>query len=173
MTEAHNLSDDGGLDGALIRNRSVTAEAGYAYPADDPVYWRTVGAAEIALDKKHKLNDALDLNLALTIKSASAQQPAGIVNAGYWGIALRPDTVYAVSLYAKVEGESGPLTVALAKAAWAAVTSATVQGVGTEWKKFELTLHVAPRTQTLRGIAKEFTLTLPAYSVAVLEFEVQ
>jgi alpha-N-arabinofuranosidase len=33
--------------------------------------------------------------------------------------------------------------------------------------------RIAPRKESLRGIAREFTLTLPAYSVAVLEFEVQ
>lgn len=157
MTEEINFAYEGGLYGELIRNRSFKAEAGYAYQAEDPVYWRTVGAAEISLDKKHKLNDALDLSLALTIRSASAQQPAGIVNAGYWGIALRPDTAYTVSFYAKAEGDAGPLTATLAKTGGAAVASGTVHGVGAEWKKFELTLRTGRDLQPSKD--NVFTLT--------------
>lgn len=157
MTEEINFAYEGGLYGELIRNRSFKAEAGYAYQAEEPVYWRTLGAAEIALDRKHKLNDALDLSLALTIKSASAQQPAGIVNPGYWGIALRPDTAYTVSFYAKAEGDAGPLTATLARAGGAAVVSGTVQGVGAEWKKFELTLRTGRDLQPSKD--NVFTLT--------------
>lgn len=162
MTEEINFGYEGGLYGELIRNRSFKAEAGYAYQAEDPVYWHTLGAAEIALDKKQKLNDALDLSLALTIKNATAQQPAGIVNAGYWGIALRPDTAYKVSFYARADGDAGPLTVALAKAGGAAVTSATVPGVGAEWKKFELTLRTGRDLQPSKDNVFTLTAARPA-----------
>jgi len=33
--------------------------------------------------------------------------------------------------------------------------------------------RITPRTQTLTGLAREFTITLPAYSVAVIELEVR
>ncbi|HLO96691.1 MAG TPA: hypothetical protein VK195_20475, partial [Burkholderiaceae bacterium] len=141
MTEEINFAYEGGLYGELIRNRSFKAEAGYAYQAEAPVYWTTVGAAEMALDRNQRLNEALDLSLALTIKAASPQQAAGLSNAGYWGIALRPDTDYRVSFYARAESDPGPLTASLAKAGGAVVVSGSVQGVGSEWKKFELTLH--------------------------------
>jgi len=108
MTEEINFSYEGGLYGELIRNRSFKGEAGYAYQNEEPVYWGTIGAAEIALDKNTRLDDALDLSLALTLKTASAEQPEGIRNGGYWGIGLKPDTPYTVSFYAKAEGDIGP-----------------------------------------------------------------
>lgn len=158
MTEEINFSYEGGLYGELIRNRSFKAEAGFAYQAEEPVYWSTVGGAEIALDRKHKLNSALDLSLALTIKTATAQQPAGIRNPGYWGIGVKPDSSYKVSFYAKAEGDVGPLTVALAKASGQSIVSSTVQGVGKEWKKFELTL----RTGAGLAPSKDNVFTLTA-----------
>lgn len=141
MTEEINFAYEGGLYGELIRNRSFKGEAGYAYRAEEPVYWNAVGAAELALDRDNKLNDALDLSLALTIKSASAEQPAGIRNGGYWGIGVKPDTTYTVSFYAKAEGEIGPLLASLAKAGGASLVSGKVDGVGRDWKKFQITLR--------------------------------
>jgi alpha-N-arabinofuranosidase len=157
MTEEINFAYEGGLYGELIRNRSFKAEAGYAYQAEEPVYWTTVGAAEIALDGKNKLNDALDLSLALTIKTASAGQPAGIRNGGYWGIGLKPGTTYNVSFYARADGEIGPLTASLAKSSGATLVSGKVDGIGPDWKKFEITLRtgndLAPSSDNV------FTLT--------------
>jgi alpha-L-arabinofuranosidase len=158
MTEEINFAYEGGLYGELIRNRSFKAEAGFAYQAEEPVYWSPIGAAQIELDKKHKFNDALDLSLALTIKSATAQQPAGLSNPGYWGIGVKPDTTYTVSFHAKAEGDVGPLTVSLAKASGDTLVAASVQGVGPDWKKFELTL----RTGSGLVASKDNVFTLTA-----------
>jgi alpha-L-arabinofuranosidase len=158
MTEEINFSYEGGLYGELIRNRSFKAEAGFAYQAEEPVYWDTVGGAEIALDRQQKLNNALDLSLALNIKSATPQQPAGIRNPGYWGISVKPKSSYKVSFYAKAEGDIGPLTVALAKASGQSIVANQVQGVGKEWKKFELTL----RTGAGLSASKDNVFTLTA-----------
>lgn len=157
MTEEINFAYEGGLYGELIRNRSFKGEAGYAYHAEEPVYWNAVGAAEMALDRNNKLNDALDLSLALTLTSASPEQPAGIRNGGYWGIALRPDTTYTVSFYAKAEGEIGPLLASLAKAGGASVVSGRVDGVGRDWKKFEITLRTG--SDVVPSKDNVFTLT--------------
>ncbi|WP_284615048.1 alpha-L-arabinofuranosidase C-terminal domain-containing protein [Aquabacterium humicola] len=158
MTEEINFAYEGGLYGELIRNRSFKAEAGYAYQAEEPVYWSTVGAAGIALDRKQPLNEALDLSLVLTIPTASAAQPAGIRNGGWWGIGLRPDTEYRVSFHAKAEADPGPLTLALAKADGTTLASSTVGGVGAEWQRFELTL----RTDAALAPSKDNVFTLTA-----------
>ncbi len=157
MTEEINFSYEGGLYGELIRNRSFKAEAGYAYQADEPVYWSAVGDARIALDKKVKLNDALDLSLLLEVKGASDGRPAGISNAGYWGIPVLPDTTYTVSFYAKAEGDDpGPVTAALADKGGAVLASATVSGITGEWKKFELKLTTGKLEASKDNV---FTLT--------------
>lgn len=140
MTEEINFAYEGGLYGELIRNRSFKAQGGYAYLIEEPVYWSALGDAQISLDKKVKLNDALDLSLLVDARSASPQQPAGVSNPGYWGIPVMPGTTYPVSFYARSEGEAGPITVALARKDGSVITSATVSGVGSEWKKFELKL---------------------------------
>lgn len=161
MTEEINFSYEGGLYGELIRNRSFKGEAGYAYQAEEPVYWQAVGAAEIALDRKNKLNDALDLSLAVTIKAASPDHPAGIRNPGYWGIALKPDTSYTVSFYAKAEGDVGPLAAALAKAGGATVVAGQVNGIGKDWKKFELSLRTGSGVQPSKDNVFTLTATRP------------
>jgi alpha-N-arabinofuranosidase len=158
MTEEINFAYEGGLYGELIRNRSFKAEAGFAYQAEEPVYWSGIGGATLALDRKIKLNDALDLSLAVTLQDASPQRPAGISNAGYWGIGLRPDTDYKLSFYAKAEGDVGPLTVALAKAGGAVIVSGQVQQIGADWRKFELTL----RTGSGLAASKDNVFTLTA-----------
>ncbi len=161
MTEEINFGYEGGLYGELIRNRSFKAEAGYAYQAEEPVYWSTVGAAEMALDKKTKLNDALDLSLALTIKSASPAQPAGIRNPGYWGIGLKPGTTYTVSFYAKAEGDVGPLVAALVKAGGATIVVGQIDGIGKDWKKFELSLRTGSGLQPSKDNVFTLTATRP------------
>lgn len=161
MTEEINFAYEGGLYGELIRNRSFKAEAGFAYQAEEPVYWRAVGGADLALDKKHKLNDALDLSLSLRIRSASAQQPAGVENPGYWGIGLRPDTAYTVSFYAKAEGDVGPLTATLARADGGIVAAAAVQGLGPQWQRFELTLRTGRDLAPSKDNVFRLTATRP------------
>lgn len=157
MTEEINFAYEGGLYGELVRNRSFKAEAGYAYLAEEPVYWDTIGSARIALDKKVKLNDALDLSLALQVLSASADKPAGIRNGGYWGIPVRPDTDYRVSFHARAEGPAAPLTVSLVGADGAVLATGQVSGVRDTWQRFELTLRTGPAVKPSKD--NHFTLT--------------
>ncbi len=64
--------------------------------ADDP------SVATIALDSADPLNDQLPTSLRLTVAQASTQKPAGVANAGYWGILVHPRTRYRASLWARV-----------------------------------------------------------------------
>ncbi|MGM9486604.1 alpha-L-arabinofuranosidase C-terminal domain-containing protein [Ideonella sp. YS5] len=160
MTEEINFAYEGGLYGELIRNRSFKAEGGYAYRIEEPVYWSALGDARIALDRNVKLNDALDLSLLVDASSASAQHPAGVSNPGYWGIPVMPETTYTASFYARAEGEAGPITVALAGKEGRVITSATVNGVGREWKKFELKL-VTGRLEASKDNVFTLTTTRP------------
>lgn len=156
MTEEINFSYEGGLYGELIRNRSFKAEAGISYLNEEPIYWSTLGDAEIALDKKVKLNDALDLSLLVNVKNASENHPAGISNPGYWGIAVKPKTSYSVSFYAKTDSDIGPIGVSFAKNNGSKITSASVNGVSAEWKKFEVELTTGELVSSKDNI---FTLT--------------
>lgn len=156
MTEEINFAYEGGLYGELIRNRSFKGEGGFAYNIDEPVYWTPLGDVEIALDKGQPLNSALNLSLLLNVKTASEASPAGVSNPGYWGIPVRPNRTYKASFFAKAEGTSGPVTIALAGKTGAVAASARVTGITGEWKRFEVTLVTGPVTASKDNV---FTLT--------------
>ncbi len=136
MTEEINFSYEGGLYGELIRNRTFKANTNNA------VYWNTVGTGVISLDPGTPLNDALNVSLKLDATQATKGVPAGIANAGYWGIPVKPKTTYRVSFYAKAAGGfTGPLTVNLQSADGKTVfASATVSKITGDWQKYETTL---------------------------------
>ena len=66
------------------------------------------------LDKTTGPSDALPTSLRLDVEKADAKNQAGVLNVGYWGFALRPDTTYKGSFYAKAgSADLGPVTVSL------------------------------------------------------------
>ncbi|HEY1719222.1 MAG TPA: alpha-L-arabinofuranosidase C-terminal domain-containing protein [Verrucomicrobiae bacterium] len=135
MTEEINYSYEGGLYGELIRNRTFKANPTNA------IFWSAVGAAKISLDTNSPLNEALDVSLKLDAGKASKNSPAGIANGGYWGIAVRPNTTYHASFYAKGKSFSGSLTVSLESTNGETVlASATVPKISKKWQKYEVTL---------------------------------
>jgi alpha-N-arabinofuranosidase len=136
MTEEINYSYEGGLYGELIRNRTFKANATNA------VYWDTVGNGTIALDAAAPLNDALNTSLKLDASAATEAAPAGIANGGYWGIPVKPKTIYHASFYAKAAGGfSGPLTVSIVSAdGKKTFAHAEISGVTGDWKKFDAEL---------------------------------
>ena len=138
MTEEINYSYEGGLYGELIRNRSFKAD-----PAK-PAFWTEVGPAAIALDATNPLNDALNLSLKVDARGAAAASPAGISNAGYWGIPLRAKSAYRLSFYAKAApGFSGGLRAEL-KSGDGSTTFARANfpSLTGEWKKYDAVLTV-------------------------------
>ena len=96
MTEEINFSYEGGLYGELLRNRAFKDVHGA--PSAD--YWTAVGGAAIAPDAAMPLNDAQKASLRIDAAKATGAAPAGISNAGFWGIGLHAGTAYHASLYA-------------------------------------------------------------------------
>ena len=134
MTEEINYSYEGGLYGELVRNRTFKANRTNA------VYWSAINGS-ISLDTNQPLNSALNVSLKLDTRKASEKTPAGIVNGGYWGIPIRPNTAYHASFYARAKGFSGPLTVALENIdGQRTFASATVPKISGKWRKYDVTL---------------------------------
>src|SRR6202000_3233452 len=52
------------------------------------------------------INEALTSCLRLTVEKPGTR--AGVANAGYWGIPVRPTTTYSASLYIKGAGQTPP-----------------------------------------------------------------
>src|ERR1700728_1460230 len=110
MTEEINFSYDGGLYAELIRDRTVG-------PGRRPLFhWTEVARGDsmvdISVDDHTGPSNALPRSIKLTVAAASDSAPAGMQNDGYWGIAVRPQTTYSGSFYAKADSDV-PVTVSL------------------------------------------------------------
>ncbi len=140
MTEEINFSYDGGLYAEMVRNRTFKDNA------NEPERWYLVqngnAQASMSIDKSTGPSEALDRSLKIEVKQAEAQSQAGVVNEGYWGYALRPNTTYKGSFYAKADSDSvGPVSVSLiSDDTGKPVATASVAGLTQGWKKYEFTM---------------------------------
>jgi alpha-N-arabinofuranosidase len=157
MTEEINYSYDGGLYAEMVRNRTFRSD------------WSGIGSwylvekgnasAKMDADEHTGPSAALPASVRLDVSRASAQGPAGLLNVGWWGMALAPDTAYRGSFYAKTTTDDlGPVTVSLVSdVTGKAVATATVSGLGTEWKQFNFTLKTGAIE---RSATNHLTLTV-------------
>ena len=140
MTEEINFSYDGGLYAELVRNRTFRADW------SGILYWYLLengnSSAKMSIDDQTGPSDALKSSLKLEVARADAQNQAGALNVGYWGMPVRPDTLYKGSFYAKADsGGIGAVTVSLVNdTTGKAVATATVSNLTTSWKQYEFTL---------------------------------
>ncbi len=139
MTEEINYSYDGGLYAELVRDRAL----GHAW--DSLTRWPMVARGDsivnVSADETTGPSAALARSIRVTVTVATAASPAGIENNGYWGIPVRPHSIYSGSFYAKTDSEGIPVTVTLQNDQTGVVAaSATVTGLTSEWKQFTYTL---------------------------------
>jgi len=140
MTEEINYSYDGGLYAEMVRNRTFGANW------DGIQHWYLVeqgnARAAIAADKETGPSQALSSSLRIDVKQADAHNLAGVLNDGWWGMALKPNTTYKGSFYAKAgSADLDAVTVSLvANQSGKSVASAEIAAIGTEWKLYTFTL---------------------------------
>jgi alpha-N-arabinofuranosidase len=143
MTEEINFSYDGGLYAELVRDRTIG-------PGRRPLFhWTQVARGDsmvdISVDDSSGPSAALPRSLKLSVSAASETAPAGVQNDGFWGIAVRPQTVYTGSFYAKTDTPGVPVTVSLVNdQSGATAASTTVSGLTGEWKQITFTLKTGP-----------------------------
>lgn len=141
MTEEINYSYDGGLYAELVRNRTFRDNW------SGVLYWYLVeggnAQAKMEVDRSTGPSAALPHSLKLEVTQADMQNQAGVLNQGYWGIPVSPNTTYSGSLYAKADSPAiGSITVKLVSDADdKTIASATLPDVTTEWKQYQFTLH--------------------------------
>ncbi len=143
MTEEINHAFDGGLYAELVQNRTFrTSWQGIEH-------WDLVrrgdARASMSIDKTSGPSKALPTSLKLVVDAASPGNEAGLSNAGYWGIGLRPHTEYRGSFYAKVDDAAvGPVTARLVSDNTGAVLAeAKVPVHAGDWTRYEYTLTTA------------------------------
>lgn len=143
MTEEINHSYDGGIYAEMVSNRTFGGNWAGIHN------WILVedgnAQAKMAPDPKTGPSEALPNSLRIDVSQADAASAAGVLNEGYWGMALRPDTTYTGSLYAKEDSAAvGPITVSLIQNQTGKVlATTTVSGVTTDWKQHSFTLKTA------------------------------
>src|SRR5271157_2508575 len=87
MTEEINYSYDGGLYAEMVRNRTFRGDWGGVN------YWHLVeqgnALAKMESDPKTGPSSALPSSLRVDVQKADANNEAGILNTGWWGMALQ------------------------------------------------------------------------------------
>jgi len=140
MTEEINHSYEGGLYAELVRNDTFRSD--WSGINDWILVERGASSAKISVDKTTGPSEALPYSLHLDVSEASASGPAGVLNGGFWGIPLHPNTSYRASFYAKEDSpDTGAVTASLvADQTGKVLASSVVSGIGTDWKQYTLTL---------------------------------
>jgi len=162
MTEEINYSYDGGLYAELIRNRTFRSD--WTGILNWFLIEKGKASAKIDVDSKEGPSTALPTSAKLEVKTADAGSPAGLLNEGYWGIAVRPNTRYTGSFYAKSEAAGDlPVKVALvADESGQTLSSASVVVSGGAWKQYKFEMHSGAAVAASAENHLEVTVTKPA-----------
>jgi len=140
MTEEINYSYDGGLYGEMVRNRTFRANR------SNVPYWILFeegdAEAKMQVDRQTGPSEALNYSLRLDVTKADPQNQAGILNQGFWGMALMPNTTYKGSLYAKADSDAvGELSIKLVSDAENKILASTrVRPPTANWTRYEFSL---------------------------------
>jgi alpha-N-arabinofuranosidase len=160
MTEEINHSYDGGIYPELVRDRIIGS--GFGSLTNWEMVARGNSIVNISADATVGPSQAIKNSLRVTATDAGPSSPAGVENGGYWGIAVRPHSVYNGSLWAKTDAPGLPLTISLQNDQTGGVAATTtIDGLTADWKRYAYTLKTGdvPVTSTNHLI---LTFTKPA-----------
>ena len=132
-----NCSADGGLYAELVRNRNFEDSA-------TPDYWESLGPeageATLAIDSAQPVSPKNPHSLKVSVGPLKGAR-AGVVNHGFWGIALGKGEVYQLSLFARgASGFAGPLTVTLESNDASVYATAKIPALTAGWKAYHFSL---------------------------------
>jgi len=161
--EEINCAGDGGLYAELIRNRSFEDSA-------QPEHWRLVthGSAkgEMAVDSTQPMSPLNPRSLRLTASGGPGR--VSLVNEGYWGIALKTGAEYRLSLFARAQKPPARLVATLEDAKGKTYAEGAVEGIGGDWKRFELLLRsqgTDPAARLVLSVSEPGTIWLDMVSL--------
>ncbi len=147
MTEEINHSYDGGLYAELVSNRTFQTNRGLSME-NWTLIQNGTSQASIEIDRDTGPSVAITHSLKLVAKSAGPQAEVGFYNTGYWGMAIRPATLYRGSFYAKTDSPAiGSIVIRLVNDRTGAITtSTTVPSLGSSWQRYEYMLKTGTLT---------------------------
>lgn len=133
MTEEINHSYDGGLYAELVRNRA------FLDGTRQPAHWSPVGDGSTL--KLERSGPSLARPAALEVHG-------GVANEGYWGIPVRPNTTYRLSVWIK-GSTSSAVTASIESANGTAVYAASpIRGIDGSWRKLSARLKTGSTPAT-------------------------
>jgi alpha-N-arabinofuranosidase len=139
MTEEINYSYDGGIYGELVRDRVIGR--GFGSLTHWPMVARGNSVVNVSSDDNTGPSATLTRSLRVAVSNATANAPAGVENDGYWGIPVRPHSLYQGSFWAKTDTPRTAVTVSLQNDQTGAVAAwITIKGLTAEWKQFTFML---------------------------------
>ena len=159
MTEEINYSYDGGLYAELIRNRTFRSD--WTGILNWYVVEKGSSKAKMSLDSKTGPSAALTNSLKLDVTRADAASPAGVLNEGYWGMAVRPNTTFTGSFFAKAEKDVPVRIQLVADQSGKVLATTSIPVAGTEWKEYKFSLHSGAVAASAQNHV-EFTVDRPA-----------
>ena len=157
MTEEINYSYDGGLYAELVRNRTFRSDW------SGILNWFLIekgnASAKVSIDNRDGPSAALPNSAKLEVTKADANSPAGLLNEGYWGMAVRPNTKYTGSFFAKTNAEGSlPVRVAVvADESGQVLARASVSVTGAGWKQYPFDLRAG---EILRSAENHLEVTI-------------
>jgi alpha-L-arabinofuranosidase len=141
MTEEINYSYDGGLYAELVRNRTFRSD--WSGILNWFLIEKGTSSAKISVDQKEGPSKAITNSAKLEVVRADANSPAGLINEGYWGIAVRPNSRFTGSFFAKSGSDASlPVKVSLVSDfSGQVLSSASVAVAGTAWKEYKFEMQ--------------------------------
>jgi len=88
-------------------------------------------------------SEALHKSLKLDIAQSSPGNEAGLANARYWGMAVRPSTIYRGSFYAKAERVGAAHARLVSDETGATLAEITVDVKDGDWQRYSFNLKTA------------------------------
>jgi len=159
MTEEINYSYDGGLYAELIRNRTFRSD--WSGVLNWFLIERGNSAAEFSADPRSGPSAALPGSARLEVTKADSANPVGIINEGYWGIPVRPNTKYTGSLWAKSDTAESVKVAIVGDDSGKSVASADIAVSGNAWKEYKFELATSPAAVVSAANHVEITVGEP------------
>ena len=131
-----NCSADGGLYAELVRNRNFEDSA-------QPDYWKSADAetTRLSIDTTRPVSAQNPHALKVEVHQVG-QKRAGVINEGFWGMAIEQGQTYELSFFARAEAGFGhPVTITLEGKDAKPYARAKTAPLGSEWKEFHFKLR--------------------------------
>jgi alpha-N-arabinofuranosidase len=141
MTEEINYSYDGGLYAEMVANRT------FKKTWNGHEHWTEVtqGSSKLTMeDIKDGPSAALTNSLAVHIDAVSPEERAGVANDGFWGMAVRPSTLYKGSFYAKGSVPEQATVLLIANGTAKVLAKAEIPIAGEDWKQYSFSMKTGP-----------------------------